>query len=74
VITYDFDHYDADNKEDVDAWVRILKTYGAHLELSSDTLLLYTFQDLIYVTNGVVGLLDKCCGRPALSRARSEPA
>lgn len=59
VITYDFGHYDANTKQDVAAWMRILKTYSAHLKLSPDTLLLDMYTDLLYATNGVIGLLDK---------------
>lgn len=63
VIVIDFDHYSVEKKDDVKAWISILKTYGPHMRLSPDTLLLDTFEDLIWVTNGVIGLLDKMLWR-----------
>lgn len=59
LVTHDFGHYESGSKDDVGAWIRILKTYSQHLELEPGTLLVDEFQTLLYVTNGVVGLLDK---------------
>lgn len=67
VITCDFGSYDVDRKEDVHAWARILKTYGEHLKLKSDGLLLDEFEFLMVATNGVVGLLDKMLWRAAIT-------
>lgn len=59
VVTHDFGHYKNGNKDDVGAWIRILKTYSQHLELKPGTLLVDEFEALMSVTNGVIGLLDK---------------
>jgi hypothetical protein len=59
VIAHDFGNYSSSQPEDIKTWVGILKTYSSHLQLAHDTLLIDCFGDLIYWTNGVVGLLDK---------------
>lgn len=59
VITYDMGNYEESSKEDVEAWVRILKTYSKHLDLEPKSLLVDRFSYLLTVTNGVFGLLDK---------------
>lgn len=72
VITCDFGSYDINHKEDVHAWIRILKTYGEHLKLKFDDLLIDEFEFLMTSTNGVIGLLDKMLWKAAtLAKAKN---
>lgn len=59
LISFDFGHYSASSRTDVESWARILKTYSSKLDLKPKTLLLDEALNLLHWNNGVVGLLDK---------------
>lgn len=59
VITFDFGHYSADKADDVESWVRVLKTYSDKLDLKPKALLIDEAINLLRWNNGTVGLLDK---------------
>lgn len=74
VINFDFGHYSAKIPDDVESWVRILKTYSKHLDLMPKSLLLDEALNLLHWNNGTLGLLDKhLWSASILAKARHQP-
>lgn len=67
LIVYDYGSYFESAKDDVVAWVRLLKSFSAYMKLSYPKLLVDNWQFLIRATHGVTGLLDKMLWQASVS-------